>query len=102
MNYINRTMEALLLEASKYFSVLAVTGPRQSGKSTLLGHLFPEAVRYSMKDVNVREFAENDPIAFLNSTKDVMFIDEVQKVPELFEYIHEICFRVTGRQSRSI
>ena len=63
MNYINRTMEALLLEASKYFSVLAVTGPRQSGKSTLLGHLFPEAVRYSMKDVNVREFAENDPIA---------------------------------------
>lgn len=90
MNYINRTMEALLLEASKYFSVLAVTGPRQSGKSTLLGHLFPEAVRYSMKDVNVREFAENDPIAFLNSTKDVMFIDEVQKVPELFEYIQGI------------
>lgn len=90
MNYIHRTMEALLLEASKYFSVLAVTGPRQSGKSTLLGHLFPEAVRYSMKDVNVREFAENDPIAFLNSTKDVMFIDEVQKVPELFEYIQGI------------
>ncbi|MBQ3821153.1 MAG: ATP-binding protein, partial [Bacteroidales bacterium] len=63
-NYINRTLEATLLEAWKYFPVLAVTGPRQSGKSTLIGHLFPEAVSFSLKDVNVREFALNDPVAF--------------------------------------
>ena len=83
-------MEELLLEASKYFSVLCVTGPRQSGKSTILKNLFPKAVTYSLKDVNVREFAMNDPLAFLNQTKDLMFIDEAQKVPQLFEYIQGI------------
>ena len=83
-------MEELLLEASKYFSVLCVTGPRQSGKSTILKNLFPNAVTYSLKDVNVREFAMNDPLAFLNQTKDLMFIDEAQKVPQLFEYIQGI------------
>ena len=88
--YIKRNMEELLLEASKYFSVLCVTGPRQSGKSTILKNLFPNAVTYSLKDVNVREFAINDPLAFLNQTKDLMFIDEAQKVPQLFEYIQGI------------
>ena len=83
-------MEELLLEASKYFSALCVTGPRQSGKSTILKNLFPNAVTYSLKDVNVREFAMNDPLAFLNQTKDLMFIDEAQKVPQLFEYIQGI------------
>ena len=88
--YIKRNMEELLVEASKYFSVLCVTGPRQSGKSTILKNLFPNAVTYSLKDVNVREFAINDPLAFLNQTKDLMFIDEAQKVPQLFEYIQGI------------
>ena len=88
--YIKRNMEELLLEASKYFSVLCVTGPRQSGKSTILKNLFPNAVTYSLKDVNVREFAMNDPLAFLNQTNDLMFIDEAQKVPQLFEYIQGI------------
>lgn len=88
--YIHRTIEATIREADKYFSVISVTGPRQSGKSTLLKYMFPEYARFSMKDVNVREFAENDPIAFLNQTQDGMFIDEVQKVPALLEYIQGI------------
>ena len=88
--YIKRSMEELLLEASKYFSVISVTGPRQSGKSTILKNLFPNAVTYSLKDVNVREFALNDPLAFLNQTKELMFIDEAQKAPQLFEYIQGI------------
>ncbi len=88
--YIARDMESLLLEAAQYFSVISVTGPRQSGKSTILKHLFPQAVKYSLKDVNVREFALNDPVAFLNQTSGTMFIDEIQKVPILFEYIQGI------------
>lgn len=88
--YISREMESLLLEASKYFSVISVTGPRQSGKSTILKRLFPDAVKYSLKDVNVRNFALNDPIAFLNQNEGVMFIDEAQKAPLLFEYIQGI------------
>ncbi|MBR4757863.1 MAG: AAA family ATPase, partial [Bacteroidaceae bacterium] len=88
--YLNRTLETTLLEANQYFSVLSVTGPRQSGKSTLLKHLFPQYKAYSMKDVNVREFAERDPLAFLHQHPEGMFIDEVQKVPQLLEYIQGI------------
>lgn len=88
--YLNRTMEGILREAAKYFSVISVTGPRQSGKSTLLKYLFPNVPKYSLKDVNVREFAEHDPIAFLHQHPGGMFIDEVQKVPQLLEYIQGI------------
>jgi len=89
--YINRKMENIVTEAAQYFSVISVTGPRQSGKSTLLKHLFPDAVSYSLKDLNVREFAENDPIAFLNNESNkMMFIDEIQKVPKLLDYMQGI------------
>lgn len=88
--YLDRTIEGIIREASKYFSVISVTGPRQSGKSTLLKHLFPDAPKYSLKDVNVREFAEHDPVAFLHQHPKGMFIDEVQKVPQLLEYIQGI------------
>ena len=90
MFYINRTIENLISEAYKYFSVISVTGPRQSGKSTLLKHLFPNMPMYSLKDVHVREFAENDPVAFLKQHPAGMFIDEIQKVPLLLEYIQGI------------
>lgn len=88
--YLNRTIEKTIREAFRYFSVISVTGPRQSGKSTLLGHLFPHFKKYSLKDVNVRDFAERDPLAFLHQHKEGMFIDEVQKVPQLLEYIQGI------------
>jgi len=88
--YLHRTIEQVILEASKYFSVISVTGPRQSGKSTLLKHLFPSLPCYSLKDVHVREFAEHDPVAFLHQHPDGMFIDEVQKCPHLLEYIQGI------------
>lgn len=88
--YLKRSIEETITEASNYFSVITVTGPRQSGKSTLLKHLFPRIPRYSLKDVNVREFAENDPVAFLHQHPQGMFIDEVQKAPQLLEYIQGI------------
>lgn len=90
IEYIHRELEQVITEAAEFFSVISVTGPRQSGKSTLLKHLFPEFKKFSLKDVNVREFAKNDPIAFLHQTEGGMFIDEVQKVPELLEYIQGI------------
>lgn len=88
--YLTRSIEEVIIEASRYFSVISVTGPRQSGKSTLLKHLFPDVPKYSLKDVNVREFAEHDPIAFLRQHPKGMLIDEVQKVPQLLEYIQGI------------
>ena len=88
--YIPRRLENVILEAAQYFSVISVTGPRQSGKSTMLKHLFPQLPKYSMKDLHVRAFAEQDPVAFLNQHKEGMFIDEVQKVPVLLDYIQGI------------
>ena len=90
IQYLSRDMEKAILESTDYYSVICVTGPRQSGKSTLLKHLFPNYVEYSMKDMHIREFALNDPVAFLNQTTDGMFLDEIQKAPVLMEYIQGI------------
>lgn len=98
VEYINRDLEKIIVEASEYYSVITVTGPRQSGKSTLLKHLFPDYKEYSMKDVHIRDFALNDPVAFLNQTTDGMFIDEIQKVPVLMEYIQGIVDRNPERK----
>lgn len=88
--YIKREMEATILEASNYFPVLCVTGPRQSGKTTMLRHLFPDYAAFTMEDLNTREYAHNDSVAFLNQTDKGMLIDEVQQAPELLSYIQGI------------
>lgn len=75
---------------AEYYSVISVTGPRQSGKRTLLWHLFQNFKEYSMDEVHVREFALNDPVSFLQQTSEGMFIDEIQKAPILMEYIQGI------------
>lgn len=98
VDYINRKIEPVVREASKYYSVISVTGPRQSGKSTLLKHLFSDYKEFSMKDVHIRDYAMNDPVAFLQQTTDGMFIDEVQKAPVLMEYIQGIVDRHPERR----
>ena len=70
--------------------MIAVSGPRQSGKSTLLTQLFPLYEKYSLKDLNILDYAKNDPIAFLNQTDEGMFIDEIQRCPQLLDYIQGI------------
>ena len=89
-DYTHRKIEETILEASKYFSVIAVSGPRQSGKSTLLTQLFPLYEKYSLKDLNILDYAKNDPIAFLNQTDEGIFIDEIQRCPQLLDYIQGI------------
>lgn len=89
-DYIHRKIEETILEASKYFSVIAISGPRQSGKSTLLTQLFPLYEKFSLKDLNILDYAKNDPIAFLNQTDEGMFIDEIQRCPQLLDYIQGI------------
>lgn len=96
--YIDRKIEQIIREAAEYYSVICITGPRQSGKSTLLKHLFPDYVEYSMKDIHIRDFALSDPVAFLNQTTGGMFIDEIQKTPALMEYIQGIVDRNPNRK----
>lgn len=89
-DFIERDLATTLLDASQYFPVLCVTGPRQSGKSTLIKHIFNGYRRFTLEDWDVRSMAQNDPLGFLNQTNGGMIIDEVQRVPELLSYIQGI------------
>lgn len=88
--YIYRFMSEAIIEASRYFPVVTVTGPRQSGKSTLLRHLFPEMPYLSMEDPDTRSAAKMDPKGFLASYPEGVIFDEVQHTPDLLSYIQSI------------
>lgn len=89
-NFISRSISAAIIEAYKYFPVITVTGPRQSGKTTLLKHLFDLLPYYSLENLDVRNLAINDPVAFLKNAERGMILDEVQNVPQLLSYIQGI------------
>ncbi len=86
---IIRTMQKKLLFLSERFPVVSVNGPRQSGKTTLVKHCFPEKKYVSLELPDNRRFAEEDPRGFLLTYDDAV-IDEVQYVPELFSYIQVV------------
>ena len=72
--------------ANKY-PIVTLTGPRQSGKSTLLRNSFQDYEYVSLEDPDMRLFATDDPRGFLSTYPDKTIIDEVQRVPSLFSYI---------------
>lgn len=86
--YIHREIEAVLKRVVKQFPALVVTGPRQSGKSTLLKELFSKTYSYvSFDDPFNRERAILDPKLFLDSLGDRVILDEIQYVPQLLSYV---------------
>jgi uncharacterized protein len=87
MTYINRDLEPVLLEMMHQFPAIAITGPRQSGKSTLLRHVFPERHYVSLDDPLARQQATDDPELLLDSTGDGIIIDEVQHSPSLLPHL---------------
>jgi hypothetical protein len=88
--YIERTLEPLLKQASKDFPAVVLSGPRQSGKTTLLRHLFGESCRYvSLEPPDVRAAALVDPRSFLELNTPPVILDEIQYAPALLPYIKE-------------
>lgn len=89
MNYIPRSLEAVVKEVTKEYPVVLVTGPRQVGKTTMLQKLMEGTERsyVSLDDLNERAMAKNDPELFLQLHQPPVLIDEVQYAPELFTYI---------------
>lgn len=91
-------MAAVIEEAAKYFPVITLTGPRQSGKSTLLRHIFHDVPYFSMEDPDLRQMVGFDAKGFLAQFHEGVIIDEVQHVPELLSYIQGIVDENPGRK----
>lgn len=112
MNYIHRDLERKFIKMNKAFKAILVTGARQVGKTTMLKHLAEDEGRtfVSMDDARNRDLAKSDPHLFFQMFKPPILIDEVQKAPELFECIKQICdeteenglFWLTGSESKKL
>ena len=89
-NYIKRSLESVLKRAASEFPAIVLTGPRQSGKTTLLQHLFGTRCRYvSLEPLDIQASALQDPRSFLEMYPPPIIFDEVQYAPELLPYIKE-------------
>ena len=85
--YIHRSLEPVLASALKQFPAIAVTGPRQSGKSTLLQQSLPSARYVTLDDPVVRQRVQDDPELLLGADETPLIIDEIQYAPELLHYV---------------
>jgi len=112
MSYIRRSLEKIVLQVTKEYPVVLLSGPRQVGKTTMLKKLMEGTERnyVSLDDLQERELARTDPELFLQLHKPPILIDEVQYAPELFPYIKIIVdkeqkkgdFWLTGSQVFSL
>jgi predicted AAA+ superfamily ATPase len=84
---IKRDLENQVIKAASQFPVVTITGPRQSGKSTLCKMLFPEHGYANLEAPDVRRFALQDPRGFLHQFKAGAVLDEIQRCPELPSYL---------------
>ncbi len=84
---IPRTAQKALLRLAKGFPIVAITGPRQSGKTTLAKLTFPQKPYLSLEDPDVRATAESDPRGLLAAFRDGAILDEAQRAPHLFSYL---------------
>ncbi len=87
---IKRALEQKLRYAAKKYPVITLTGPRQSGKTTLLKYIFPDYDYVSLEDPDSRKYAYDDPRGFLSQYRKGVIIDEAQRVPDLFSYMQGI------------
>ena len=97
MDYINRAIEDIVKESANNFKAVLVTGARQTGKSTLLKHLYPEIKEISFDDPFAEEQAKNNPDMFMMLNEPPVFLDEIQYVPSLFRYIKMSCDKSNDR-----
>lgn len=88
--YIQRELSGAIEEAARYFPVITISGPRQSGKTTLIRNEFSHLPYYSLENLDIRSYAVNDPVAFLNHNPEGMILDEVHNAPALLSYIQGI------------
>ncbi len=84
---IQRIAEQQVRHAAQLYPVVTVTGPRQSGKTTLCRSLFADKPYVTLESIDQRDFAHDDLRGFLKSYESGAIIDEVQRVPDLLSYL---------------
>lgn len=84
---IHRDISSFLQQSAAHYPVVTVTGPRQSGKTTLCRSLFPDKPYVSLEAPDIRQFASEDPRGFLAGIEQGAILDEIQRVPELTSYL---------------
>ncbi len=87
---ITRNLQSKIIAYSRQYPVITITGPRQSGKTTLSKMAFPEKKYVSLENLSNREFAQTDPQGFLAQYPNGAVIDEIQRIPDLLSYIQEL------------
>jgi uncharacterized protein len=90
MKYIKRDIEPEALNLVKGFPLLTITGPRQSGKTTLARHLFPSLPYFNFENPDTRIFATQDPRKFLSGLTKGAILDEFQQIPDILSYLQQI------------
>ncbi len=84
---IDRILSSKIKQLGSKFPIVTLTGPRQSGKSTLLKNLYPDYKYVSLENPDMRAFASEDPNGFLKTYDNHVIIDEAERVPSLFSYL---------------
>jgi uncharacterized protein len=110
MNFIRRTLESQVTRLMKLFPVVTITGPRQSGKTTLVRSIAMDYQYVTFENLDIRENAQKDPRGFLRQYHDKTIFDEIQLVPELISYLQETIdrenkpgmFLLTGSQNLTL
>jgi uncharacterized protein len=90
MKYISRNISPQLKKALKGFSAIVLTGPRRSGKTTVLRHILPKASYYLLEDPDILMRVKADPRGFLEEIQTPVILDEIQNAPELFRFIRTL------------
>jgi predicted AAA+ superfamily ATPase len=107
---IDRTIEPVLKELAAKYPVVTITGPRQSGKTTLCRKVFPDMAYANLERPDTRDFATLDPRGFLGGYPNGVILDEIQRAPHLLSYIQAIVdersapgqFILTGSQQLEV